>query len=141
MNLEKQVVSLELAKRMKELGFEQEGLFYWKEWNWENQGEPKTTSTGGWKIVGKGFPPYFPDGLEISAFTSSELGEMLPAKIRIEKDPTDILMFEFTCYKTPYHYSCCYMCEERLNDKLFVADTEANARAKMLIYLKENNLL
>ena len=29
MEIEKQVVSLELARKMKDLGFEQESLFYW----------------------------------------------------------------------------------------------------------------
>ena len=31
MKLENQVVSLELAKKLKELGFEQKSLFYWDE--------------------------------------------------------------------------------------------------------------
>lgn len=41
MNTEQQVISLETAKRLKELGFDQESYFYWSiDRNAENSGNP-----------------------------------------------------------------------------------------------------
>ena len=60
MKLEQHVCSLDLAKRLKELGVKQESLFWWgeitKEVHYCKAGKP----------------------LHISAFTVAELGEMLP---------------------------------------------------------------
>jgi hypothetical protein len=60
LSLEKQVVSLELAKKLKSLNVEQESYFYWRDFD-ENLvigNENKMTT-------------------RISAFTVAELGEML----------------------------------------------------------------
>ena len=59
--LEKQVCSLELAKKLKELGVRQESIFYWEK-------------RDGWELVDD---PY-DDQFELySAFTVAELGELL----------------------------------------------------------------
>jgi len=75
MNIEDQVVSVEVAKKLKEIGVEQESLFYWRVWNDETVDcaigyEDYDFSGAGRKIVER-----------ISAFTVAELMEQLPAVI------------------------------------------------------------
>ncbi len=113
MKLEKQVCSLELSKRLKELGFEQESYFKYMEAN-------------GKYVLMEGYPI----SNFCSAYTVAELGEMLPSDFhtnRIEM-PTK----EVGVKKNEYH---CWAWNFK-NPQF--GDTEANARAKMLIYLKEN---
>lgn len=64
MELEKQVVSLELAKKLKSLGCKQESLFWWT----DDEDSPL-----GEMVVGT-----FRDINSYSAFTVAELGQMLP---------------------------------------------------------------
>ncbi len=164
MILEKQVVSLELSKKMKELGFPQESLFYWVytdaplkdgsrnkillgsdlgESHWELGGEQDT----------------------YSAYTVAELGEFLPEQIKINgwgyrKDELIDCQLEVTKIREDFWY-VSYV--ERIQGiklqdilkpgirKSFGhlstvilgrdANIEADARAKMLIYLAENNLI
>ena len=113
MKLEQQVCSLELAKQLKELEFEQESLFYWTllpsyisrkdEWIIEYKQEHGDT---------------------ISAYTVAELGEMLPIKS-----------------STNRNFPKAWVCEVKGLDYYETGDTEANARSKMLIYLKGNKLI
>ena len=133
MKIEDQVVSLELAKRLKELGVKQESYFVWEapntEWGWTD-----------WLIV----PTTEQHDLEhYSAFTVAELGELLPWRID-GKDITDkrrkiayFLEYEAggmsVCYT--HHLNVTKVLVER------IAETEADARAKMLIYLIENGLI
>jgi len=147
MKLEKQVCSLRLAKRLKQLGCRQESLFYWKSCNWENEGEPKTTFTGGWKILGKGFPPFFSEDSDISAFTCTELGEMLP-ELLIDK-------YEQGQWLNIRHHRGWYKDKkwakrdewEIYYSNIFSTNYQGEkqslveAMAKMLIYLIENNLI
>src|SRR3990167_1449222 len=117
MKLENQVCSLELAKRLKELGVKQESLFYWSIPVWKSDDLPEPHIG----IVEPGCN-YGDDEIyhHASAFTVAELGEMIPALSSLEKlhDGTFFLSNEF---ETP-----------GMN---WVADTEAGARCKMLIYL------
>jgi len=146
MNLEKQVVSLELAKKMKELGFKQESLWWWRK-----------LFNDSYKIQSdhdliKDIGVYF------SAYTVAELGEMLPHTIG------DNTWLQWTKAVNGYNEICeslAYVKWEEENslgqvflenkhkiyckpykDKRFDEfETEADARAKMLIYLKENNII
>ena len=123
MTLDKQVVSLELAKKMKELGFHQESLFWWV-----RQGEHFAMSdkqeAGIAKITNEK-PPYdFPYESLGSAYTVAELGEMLPDATSLTRRAVD------GSWRYP-----------GITGESKYADTEANARAKMLIYLAENNLI
>jgi len=68
--------------------------------------------------------------LSYSAFTVAELGEMLPEMI----DNLQILT-----WKKTWREQMTYFCEHR--DNVFSAETEAEARAKMLIYLLENKFI
>ena len=118
MELSKQVVSLELAKRLKELGVKQDSLFYWQGTeklhyviNFEKQFE--------WA----GCENYL-------AFTTAELGEMLPAKIATHKIDSE------------NQYYCCFdNSASPITGISIMEKTEADARAKMLIYLLENKLI
>lgn len=122
MTLESQVVSLELAKRLKELGVKQESCFWWCD-----PSDGDKTDVGFIRDNHVGYKVYY------SAFTVAELGEMLPVR---DGDKN------FT-YKRGYaqdkgFYWLIYGGED--NEKM-TANTEADARAKMLIYLKEQGLI
>lgn len=126
MKLEDQVVSLELAKKLKELGVKQESLFHWTE-----------THIPYIEWVVK----YNPQGLfqTLSAFTVAELGEMLPNIVQTG----DTLSQPVTGKSNNKPgYGCSLIDANRVTThSLHQAETEADARAKMLIYLIENNLI
>lgn len=133
MKLENQVSSLELSKKLKELGVKQESLFYWSgnpgvEYKLHNSDCGHRPETGG-------------NDMFCSAFTSSELGEMLPEVIN------GGLLSTRRCNEG------WYARYEDLNNSIVIPnnipkpfigeyhETEANCRAKMLIYLIENGLI
>lgn len=123
MNLYKQVISLELAKKLKELDIKQESYFWWVNVKTEN------IPNGAWFLLDNDDP--YQDGAEIySAFTVAELGEML-------FNPFPNLIIN---YKINGEYVCAM---GNGDNKLaeFKEKIEANARAKMLIYLLENDLI
>lgn len=120
MKLENQVVSLELSRKLKELGVKQESLFYW---------HPRLDGANRPYIV----PASHRNGTSpnkdfIPAFTVAELGEMLPADIKSYK------------YEDG-RWSCDGSRKYDTNSAWIQADTEADARAKVLIYLIENKLV
>ena len=125
LKLEEQVISLDLSKRLKELGFEQESLFYWR-----------TSSTSDslahltYGLLDTKFSIYY------SAYTCAELGEMLPQYIEVQ-----VGIFYLRIEKENIYWKCGYA---KFDSKNFLFGeqslTEAEARAKMLIYLKENGL-
>lgn len=119
MKLEDQVVSLELAKRMEELGFKQDSLFWW---HLPNEQEAFIVKS---KI----------DEYAISAFTVAELGEMLPWMIR-ELPPFLYLQIEKDHHGWIVRYQ--FMEEDQIEE---AGDTLVEAMAKMLIYLAENGLI
>src|SRR5258708_7616892 len=122
MKLEQQVCSLDLAKRLTELGVQQESLFMWE----EGGNRPGTTP---YTQIIPSKSPAIPGGGDspwnyYAAFTVAELGEMLPTLCRSEKwNGTG----EWNVHLKPHAHT--------------KAETEADARAKMLCYLLENNLI
>jgi hypothetical protein len=137
MKLEQQVVNLELAKKLKELGVKQDSCFIW------SIASPDKAETREEKLVldkycevmlchkqtdwGKKFEP-------ISAFTVSELGKLLPnnaytLKVGNERIIKDLGAFVAYYEPDPPAPSGAY-------HKIY-ADTEVDARAEMLIYLIE----
>jgi len=108
MKLTDQTTNLKLSKRLEELGVKQESLFYWEEHhNGVNELVPFLT-------YGKKDKPMY------SAFSCSELGEMLPR--RDDCISTKEVSGEWRCGNK-------------------IAETEANARAECLIYLLEQGLI
>jgi len=129
MKLEQQVVSLDLTKRMKELGAPQESIF----WHIGVKNDVDETT---WDIRLKG-PRDTVFGIEVSenipAYTVAELGEMLPEGFTSSKRRQgmgyECFLFQNNPDMSPVIQAHQY------------ADTEADARAKMWIYLKENKLI
>jgi len=124
MRLEDQVCSLELSQELKELGVKQESLWYWVSFH-------NNSSTVPYEVLNQ--LVYVDDVeefiersyLEIlgkcSAFTVAELGEMLPTYLKYQK-------WEFS-YRIEYDVKNGCGVQEK---------NEANARAKMLIWLIKN---
>lgn len=138
--LEKQVSTLESSKILKELGVPQSSLFYWADVS-NVKGNPGHK----WVILNGNC-----DKLEnYSAFTVAELGELLPGFItkegrryfqafhkNIHHEKEGIVRYSHgfsykaywdRCYEDWYYAVC--------------ENTEAEARAKMLIYLRKNKLM
>jgi len=123
-NLEQQVVSLDLAKQLKELGVKQGSLWMWVKyelwespriWNSDLAADKKLTC-----LSGKREYAY-------SSFTVAELGEELAkyGSYGSWKGRDDWVVTELFTKEFPELDS----------------ETEANVRAKMLVYLIENNLM
>ncbi len=137
MKLEDQVCSFELAKRLRKLGVKQESLFWWVPWLREEypKNHPvKAVETENFH-VGEYNPADFKK--KYAAFTIAELGEMLPITVHTTR-------FEMG-YPWQSHYKVLDLTES-LSPKLEykhheAANSEADARAKMLIYLIENGLV
>jgi hypothetical protein len=81
MKLENQVVSLEWAKKLKDLGVKQESHFSW--FNATDRDDTPSLNRSGHHCPTCSHPhaPYFE---EISAFTVGELGDLLPTDISAE---------------------------------------------------------
>lgn len=142
MKIEDQVVSLELAKKLKELGVKQKSLFTWiKDFHTNNEWKVGTAVDIGnnQDAISRRLEPWYTVGP--SAFTVAELGEMLPDKIggprsrkylQLFKDnPAKMWTVHYTNFKTSITEPDSAFCEE----------TEADARCQMLIYLIENKLI
>lgn len=115
MKLENQVCSLELSKKLKELGVKQLSVFYW------NIEENKVLFYPEKKLINLLY--------NISAFTVAELGEMLPDYVELSKVQN-------------IHLATVYSDDNGTeNNVSVIGETEANVRAQILIYLIENNLI
>jgi hypothetical protein len=126
MNLDQQVCSLDLAKRLKELGVKQDGLFSWQ--FGLNDDEYKGT----WYIVDEG-QKYFGNQEGYAAFTVAELGEML--WMAFEKADWDLL---YKAYGEVFGFKGTQHIGELGIVNLM---RRPDMAAKMLIYLLENKLL
>ena len=125
MRLKDQVCSLELAKKLKELGVPQESAFYY------------AVSKFGYTKDGTLFFEK-PTPLEkthdfLSAFTVAELGEMLPKTLEDEIHVNE--------HRTIKGWASRFWKNGFLIEPPLEANTEADARAKMLIYLIEHGLV
>lgn len=127
MQLEKQVSSPELSKRLKELGVKQESHFRWYH-----------ASLIPWNVVtSHGFSNEEARERSPSAFTVAELGEMLPTYI--EKDGEQLFLLSDV---SPGNWGVMYAESDYNKFKVEItADTEADARARMLQYLLENGIV
>ena len=125
-----QVVNRQLSKALKKAGFKQEGIFWWV-----FQGNEWKLRSAEWLhnwIGGQELDICIADlikcGTVVTAPTCAEMGKALPNwnyTIRLDYEP----------YKNKW-------CALQKGGKIEVdADTEANARAKMYLYLKKEGLL
>jgi hypothetical protein len=128
MKLEDQVVSLELARKLKELGVKQESVFYWRE-------NRLIARLAEFDLAGR-----YPDSQQdISAFTGTEIVEQLPAELLV-KGNNYIWFLEIKKHLSGYIVNY-YQEGVRLTDEVFHEKKEADACTKILIYLLENDLL
>lgn len=133
MPIEQQVCSLELAKRLKELGVKQESYFWWRN---DYPKNPKKYENRWYLIPDTEYPitgihkgvSYGGEDHLLAAFTVAELGEML-------KESCDGVSYGFCHGTTDWHWW------NKEEDDYEQAYTEADARAKMLIHLLENKLI
>lgn len=136
MKLEHQVVSLELAKKLKELGVKQESYFAWfyddgmSEWELSRYQDdwPKDE----WPAN---------DIRQYSAFTVAELGELLP--VAFADSEMRSIAVNFGRYSGGWSVGYKYLVKRRGEKQTLhrkQAASEADARAEMLIYLLENKL-
>lgn len=126
MKLEQQVTSLEISKKLKELGVKQESLYGWgrdEEIQEYSLKEYQRWWNGGYIFL-------------YSAFTVAELGEMLPKYIVKGNLSLELEIIRSSVWRFYYGRTADMIVFIAGND-----DTEADARGKMLIYLLENNLI
>lgn len=136
MKLEQQVCSLELAQKLKELGVKQESLFVWARpthmpnlkwlyWYSENLKIPR-----GQEEIWE----------SLQSFTVAELGELLPARLEYKRPKHPV--YRLAMEKQDTRWNVVYICADcgGRNFEPMLANTEADARATMLIYLLENKL-
>ncbi len=133
--IEKQVTSLDLAKQLKEAGYKQEGLWWWVEHGSDRR----------YTVIREG---YFQktDHPHIVAPTVAELGEKLPGRIKVVSYSGRENSFlhcrkwidckKKVNYNVEYSGAISYAIQPSVQDY-----TEANARAKMWLYLKKEGLL
>lgn len=143
MTLEQQVCSLDLAKKLKELGVKQESAFWWTRPRDINDItallEPSDTPTD--------WLEKFPLD-KWSAFTVAELGEMLPNVVGEDSKGLWIQMRKSNGLGNFKGGHCVEYTNANIEATQAVIphpkvwdNTEADARAKMLVYLIENNLI
>lgn len=146
MNIEDQVCSLELSTKLKELGVKQEGYFVW----FKLKEHSEYSLSEYWQVDD---PERFD---EISTFTASELGDLLPNDVDTKKDePFNFFRIQITKFfsvtekgKAIRNFIVNYKCDSAQAESLLcrmliknIYDPNlTNAMAKMLIYLIENNL-
>lgn len=162
LKLEDQVVSLKLAKKLKELGVKQESLYVWVDKfpvfndkerivsirEYKDRLATSLLSEEARKLV-----------KTYSAFTVAELGEKLPdytkelGNLEISKCETDHITMKpnrngkkwwnisYWTWENKYISKNKDIYLSQKSNHLQQADTESNARAKMLVYLIENKLI
>lgn len=128
-NLNNLVTSLELSKRLKELGVKQESIFYWKGYEkdsdyWPDENTPVIDWVLDYDPSNKNYPN------AISAYAAGELGEMLPqgfaSWISREGDWICSHIGASTNFSSKY---------------VTLSESEVDCRALMLIYLLTSNLI
>ena len=129
MPLEQQVCSRALAQRLAELGVRQESVLWWI--------DGKLTYTGGIALHAQRQGG-------IAAFTVAELGAMLPDDITIpaKNGKPQTHWLRFGRYRgAGQRFWCAYPGGTARTNLEERAHTEADARAKLVIYLLEHHLL
>ena len=146
----KEVPNLELCKQLKELGFPQEGMgWYWGSFEEPNDkyylcfryAENRLVLYGGLAGTNENcvWDAFNDPPVMIKAPTCRELGEWLPDIIIVKSDEPISYFIKYQKNKWRYRYVDKH--GRMLNTEFIEADTEPNARAKMLIWLAKNNYI
>jgi hypothetical protein len=123
-----------LAKRLKELGVKQSSAFWFE----QDKIAGKNLYAREWKLAFNNYSEPYSANHIISAFTIPELGDMLP--IEIKNGLLEIRKGTF--YEAGVQWQVMYTNAFGDEKSVFENDlTEANARAKMLIYLIKKKLI
>jgi hypothetical protein len=136
MNLEQQVCSLELAKRLKKLGVKQQSLFWYEQVKIAGRNEWKKE----WELCFNNNSSPFSNDHIASAFTVAELGEMLPIQIStgngLHGITSELLSIQKGTFSKGLEWQVMYY-----DVQFYNAPSEADARAMMLAYLIDNKFI
>ena len=132
MKLENQVISLDLAKKLKELGAKQESIFQWipypdgstKHGEWYLQLVPIRDGKGLYNMTG------------LSAYTVAELLELMPEEMTDDTENS----YSFTLTKAYDFWVATWENGEYSTGEQIEDRKASDCLAKMLIYLLENDL-
>jgi hypothetical protein len=120
MRIEDQVVSVELAKEMEELGIKQDSI-----WIWVKGVNDKYGLVLEWDVDLR--------NETYSAFTVAELGEMLPGRMKTSDSGWNYL--HTTKLENTNEWLVAYFKDE------LKGSSEADAHAKMLLYLLKEKII
>ena len=127
-DLKDQVTSLDLSQQLEKTGYKQEGLWWWSNGVYAVKGVIRTNKE--WMLGS-----YEPQNKEkCVAPTVCELGKAIT---KYAKHGKDLPYWDYGWYCPSYMNVMLYYD----NPKSIVEKTEANARAKMWLYLKREGLL
>ncbi len=137
MNIREQVISHDIAKKLKELGIKQKSYFYWIKEDISDFNIAISCKNVdfiymddyGFNVIDTKFSFKIDVTDYYSAFTVSELGEMLPRRIYTKR------------YLKCRIIENTWACINKHNHVTTLGLTEADARAIMLIYLIKNNII
>jgi hypothetical protein len=150
MKIEQQVISIEIAKKLKSLGVRQDSVYYWlyipEKEIFDSNINRRRVRKESYKLL-----PWIKNKAvhnEVwAAFNVAELGEMLPAGAPIPHNTRFGKWFkssELVIKKLPQN---CDWHAQFVNPNTgvksvgFTADTEADARGELLLFLLRNNLV
>jgi len=128
-------MKLELAKKMVEVGFKQTSDFYWVV---EKGNTYKELSSNLFRVLNDHLEAIYPN------YTVEQLGVMLPESLDLVSNPKGkswLDISKITNFKGEVVWTVGY---GNMKGAIFLfetANTEADARAKMLIYLKGNGYI
>ena len=137
MKLEQQVCSLELAKRLRDLGVKQDGAFFWVE----------PCGGGEWILRDdESFDHMASLAADdyVSAFTVAELERLLPFEVNFpfkNGKKRSHNHWRVIGKQRPNGYAARYVGGNSLTNIEVQAETFADSLAQMLIYLLENKLI
>ena len=153
MELAEQVVSLELAKRLKELGVPDNSHLLWVEKDFivsynQETNKSEVTETK-WHLYDNSPRTYFGEfNTIIPAYSVAELGKMLPRQIdyednfylpKLEYKHKYYKLSYFNEFKNPYYLK--HKNSTMHEHEFFIDEIQANALAKMLISLLEKKFI
>ena len=146
LSINKIVADLEYCKEIKNLGVKQKSIFsYIYHESMYADRHYEVNQKNEWRLSQTIINPTDLCGEQISAWTASELGEMLPQYITLtgnhySGDCVDNL-FYFDLERIENNWVYFYTNGEEVVFQSGTNENEVNARAKVLLYLLKNNII